>query len=487
MAPVFGRDVSPGPKESQLLLDKLQSDSMGVGLSMIVQKEIPISDLLLDLENPRLAQGQQNQTEALHAMLRAEGPKTLALAESISKEGVSPGERLLVMPSEQDAAHFVVLEGNRRLVALKILADPTLATAVLTPAQQKNLAKWSTEYKKRGEVDAVECVAFTSREEANPWIERRHQGEQGGVGIVPWGATEAARFAARRSGKVGPELQVLDFVAQHGQLDETTREKLHNVPITNLDRLIADKAVRDKLGLLIDSDGRVLTKYPVKETLKGLSRVISDLANGKIKVSDIYTAKHRQDYLREFKASNLPTPSKALPTPVQLTGGGGIEPPPTATPGPTKKPAPAPKPRATLIPITCKLVVPVAKIGNIYRELKRLRLEDYPNAVSVLLRVFLELSVDAVIASKKLMTDQQLSGSKLRDKLVRVADYLKSQGKLNEQQVKTVKKAASDQHLIYASITTLHQYVHNQNFSASPADLRTSWDNLQFLFEAIWP
>jgi hypothetical protein len=85
---------------------------------------------------------------------------------------------------------------------------------------------------------------------------------------------------------VGPELQVLDFVAQHGELDEATREKLHNVPITNLDRLIADKAVRDNLGLSIEIGGRVLTKYPVKETLKGLSRIISDLAEGKIKVGD---------------------------------------------------------------------------------------------------------------------------------------------------------------------------------------------------------
>lgn len=455
---------------------------------MTEQEEILVSDLLLDLENPRLAQGQQDQPAALHAMLRAEGPKTLALAESISKEGVSPGERLLVMPSEQEPGRFIVLEGNRRLVALKILADPGLATAVLTPAQQKNLLKWSAEYKKRGEIQVVECAVFPTREEANPWIERRHQGEQGGVGIVPWGATEAARFAARRSGKVGPELQVLDFVAQHGQMDESTREKLHNVPITNLDRLIADKAVRDKIGLSIDSEGRVLTKYPVKETLKGLSKIISDLADGKIKVGDIYTGKLRQEYLGKFKATELPTQSKELPGSVPLTGVGGVESPAAIIPGPGKKPtAPAPKPRATLIPSNCKLNVPVAKIGNIYKELKRLKLEDYPNAVSVLLRVFLELSSDAVIQKNKLMTEQQLSGSKLRDKLLKVADHLNNQGKLTDQQVKVIKKTATDQHLIYSSVTTLHQYVHNQNFSASPTDLRTAWDNLQFFFEAIWP
>lgn len=117
-------------------------------------------------------------------MLRAEGPKTLALAESVAQEGVSPMERLLVIPAEQDAGRFIVLEGNRRLTALKILAEPTLADTVLNPSQQKRLKKWSAEYKKRGEVDLLECVVFASREEANPWVERRHRGDQGGLGIV---------------------------------------------------------------------------------------------------------------------------------------------------------------------------------------------------------------------------------------------------------------------------------------------------------------
>lgn len=191
---------------------------------MIELKEIAVSNLLLDLQNPRLAVGQQNQPDTLHAMLRAEGPKTLALAESIAKEGLSPMERLVVMPSEQDAGRFMVLEGNRRLTALKILSEPSLVSPMLSAQQQKKLKSWSTEYKKH-EVDQIECVVFASRETAKPWLERRHRGDQGGLGIVRWGATEAARFDARQSGKYSVELQVLDYVVEHGDLDDKTREK----------------------------------------------------------------------------------------------------------------------------------------------------------------------------------------------------------------------------------------------------------------------
>lgn len=454
---------------------------------MTEKQEIGVNDLLLDLENPRLTEGQQNQPDTLHAMLRAETAKTLILAQSIAKEGLSPTERLIVMPSPQQIGQFIVLEGNRRLTALKVLANPALADPVLTPGQQKNLKSWQIEYLTHGAVDKVECVVFPSREEANPWIERRHRGEQGGAGVVAWGATESARFAARRSGKYSPELQVLDYVTKHAALDADTRDKLHNVSITNLDRLIADKDIRDKLGLEIDQDGHVLTRYPKKETLKGLTRIVHDLAHDKIKVKDIYTAKHRAQYLGKFKPSELPAAGQSLSAPVPLIGDGSTGVQPSAQSGATHKAASTPKPRTTVIPPTCKLTIASAKIQNIYRELRKLKLDDYPNAIAVLLRVFLELSVDEVIEKNKLMTEEQYKNAKLHNKLLKTAEHLKAKGRLNDKQVKAVTKIATDQHLFYSSVTTLHQYIHNQHFSASPSDLRAAWDNLQFLFEAIWP
>lgn len=452
---------------------------------MADQRSLAVTNLLLDLENPRLAEGQQNQPQTIHAMLRADGPKTLALAQSISEEGLSPMERLLVMPSPGDPNRYVVLEGNRRITALKILTEPALAEGGITAPQQKNLAKWSADYSKGSPVAEVECVVFGTREEANPWIERRHRGEQGGVGIVPWGATESARFDARRRGKHVPELQVLDFVVEHGALDAGTREKVHNVSITNLKRLVRDKAVRDALGLGLDADGRMTTEYPTKEVVKGLRRIVDDLAHERIKVADIYTAKDRQKYLQRFKATERPAKAAATGSARPLVGdpsaaaAGGVG-------GGVSAPARLPKQRATLIPSTCRLNIAVPKLLAVYRELRQLKLEEYPNGVGVLFRVFVELSVDEAIEKSKLMTAQQLSGSKLGAKLTSVAEYLEASGHITGQQAKAVKKAATDQHLLASSMTTLHQYVHNKHFSPSATDLRAGWDNLQPFLEAIW-
>ena len=221
-------------------------------------RSIVITNLLVDNLNPRLAEEQQNQPGTIHALLQAEGEKTLALAEDVANQGLSPADRFLVTPAPDGPNRFIALEGNRRLTALKILSEPKLADPALSKAEADRLRKWSVAYKKRGEIDAVDCAVFVSRTEAEPWIVRRHAGELEGVGIVRWGTTERQRFDARRSGKKSAELQVFDYVRERGSLDTAMCGKLGNFPITSLKRLLADRAVREALGVDIDRDGNVI-------------------------------------------------------------------------------------------------------------------------------------------------------------------------------------------------------------------------------------
>lgn len=452
---------------------------------MSERREIAVSNLLLDTQNPRLAQGQQSQLETLHAMLRAEGPKTLALAESIAHEGLSLVERLIVTPAPDQPKRYIVLEGNRRLTALRILSEPALAAPVLTSALMKKLTRWSADYRNRGEIARVECVVFENRDASSAWIERRHRGDQAGLGIVRWGATEAARFDARKpGGKYLPELQVLDFFFQHADIDDDTKQRLDKVSISNLERLISDKVVRQMIGLTVRK-GRVEALFPTEEVLKPLTRIMHDLAHEKVKVGHIYDADDRLAYVKSFKVGEMPKPSAALDDAEPLLP--DVAPAPTRSSGGTSdKTSKPPKPRTILIPGTCALKITVARLVDIARELRKLKLDDYPNAIGVLFRVFIELSVDEVVEKNKLMTVQQADNAKLRDKLTLVADHLQSQNLLTAQQARAVKKAATDQHLLHSSITTFHQYVHNKHFTPSPSDLRAAWDNLQLFIEAIW-
>lgn len=99
-------------------------------------RNVPVANLLLDAENPRLPGGYHTQRDTIHAVLRAEGAKTLALAGDVAEHGISPTERLAVIASETERGRFVVLEGNRRVTALRLLAEPSLATGFLASGSQ---------------------------------------------------------------------------------------------------------------------------------------------------------------------------------------------------------------------------------------------------------------------------------------------------------------------------------------------------------------
>lgn len=112
-------------------------------------KLIPVEQLRLDDENPRLAplvEGSRPTQEELVQFLWDE----MAVSElvlSIAANGYFPEEPLFVIPDKKKDS-YIVLEGNRRLAAVKILLDDSLRKKLkansmpqLTPQQKQDLSK----------------------------------------------------------------------------------------------------------------------------------------------------------------------------------------------------------------------------------------------------------------------------------------------------------------------------------------------------------
>jgi hypothetical protein len=323
----------------------------------------------------------------------------------------------------------------------------------------------------------MECVVFDSRAAAAHWIELRHTGENEGAGIVKWGGKETARFR-ERSGQKAPHLQVLDFLEQRGDI---TKETCRRVPVTSLKRLVSDPHVRSKLGIDLRSGVVVTRVADDNEIARGLKRVVEDIASGGVPVKEIYTTDDRKRYVDGLPPEDLPDVSNLMPESRPL----GSPPGPQDQKEPSTKPkAPPPsKKRSTLVPSGLGLSIDQTRINKICGELKKLKLQEYTNAVSVLFRVFLELSVDAYITANQLGTNEYAA---LGTKLLHVGDALKSRGKLDDQQLKTVRRAAEKDSFLGSTITTMHQYVHNQYFHPAPGDLIAAWDSWQPFIEAVW-
>ncbi len=238
-------------------------------------KSLKIDSLDLDLENPRirLATGQR---DAMQKIINEQKIKLINLAESIAEKEFSPIDRCLVVRSHLRSGHFIVLEGNRRVLAAKLLKNPALVRDLeMLEAHRKRLEKSAAAFNVKL-VEPVDCYEVSDRTEGVEWIKQRHSGEAEGRGIVSWSAIAVSRFKGRDAA-----LQALDFVVAHADLTEDQGDLIEaKFPLTTLDRLLSTPDVRTAIGFEL-LGGKLQTELPAEEALKPLRRIVIDLAEKK--------------------------------------------------------------------------------------------------------------------------------------------------------------------------------------------------------------
>ena len=171
---------------------------------------IPVSNLLVDVNNPRLADIKSTQTEAIRAIASQQKGKLLALANDIIAYGTDPSTLPIIVPFEKGSEHYVVLEGNRRVAVLKILENPDIVAGAVDNKLYQALIELSKQYQKEP-IKTLPCVILDEDEDVTHWVELRHTGQNKGAGVVNWGGAETARFR-QRSGNKEFHMQVLDFL-----------------------------------------------------------------------------------------------------------------------------------------------------------------------------------------------------------------------------------------------------------------------------------
>lgn len=432
---------------------------------------IPISSLLLDAENPRLPQPNVGQREVLRALASQQNRKLVALARDIVQHGINPTELLIVIRTGDDLGRYVVLEGNRRLAALKSLENPESLVGALQPNDLADIRKWAKQYQENP-IESLQCFIVDTKPDSQHWMELRHTGGQNeGASIVPWNADDSARFRAR-SGNTPFHTQALDFLEKRGDLTPDKRKKIKSA---SLKRIIGTPEVRQKLGIELD-DGMLRLLADERVVAKGLLHVINDLISGTIKTKDIYTKPQRVDYANKLPASLVVKPTILSGHGVSVGTKSGTTPPrPTGGSGPVVQ-------KDRLIPRGLVLNITDGRLQRIAKELKGLSLIEYTNAVSVLFRVFIELSTDDYISRQSLAP----ANDKLSTKLLAVTTDLISRKKLTTQQAAPVRLVCRKDSFLSPSIALMNEYVHSASIFPAPGDLRAYWDSVQPFIQAIW-
>jgi hypothetical protein len=434
---------------------------------------VPLARLRLNNENDRHGPV-PSEHEALGWLLTHHRDEMVNLAQDLAQFGLSPIESILVLPAGNDASgEFVVWEGNRRVAALKLLDDSNRA-------HDGTLRRRFTEIFGKAQVpvpDTIECVVAPSAEVADRLIELRHQGPQEGVGTLPWNPQQKERHQ-QRLGKRGRYALTQDVVdAFRDKLDPDLQERIRSprFAYSTVDRILKNAGARKFLGL--STDGGVLKRtLDERETLKGLTKILSDVADG-MPVGDVYRSKQIDEYLNGFGKKNRPNRKKALAAPVSLATSGEV--PVTRT---TARSRPLDRNRKRLIPAGISYRILRGRVNTIYHELRSLNVEANRNAVAVLFRVFLELSVDLYLDRHKILYQDR---EKLAHKTGRVVADLQKNGSLDRKGAKGINAAISSTHKPHA-IDTFHSYVHSYQYQPGPSDLNAAFDNLESFFAALF-
>ena len=147
----------------------------------------PLAGLHLDPENPRLPLEIRDAPEDEIAIFIERQYDPLNLARSVATHGYFPSEPMIVVPQD---GRDIVVEGNRRLVALRGLVDQDLRRRFARGREWDRLARMAEE---ANHIPLeVPVVVAASRLDVAPVIGYRHI-----TGILGWDPYSQARYVAQ--------------------------------------------------------------------------------------------------------------------------------------------------------------------------------------------------------------------------------------------------------------------------------------------------
>jgi hypothetical protein len=450
-----------------------------------------ISRLLLDSKNPRL--GRETMAGSPREIIQYlfEHDKTLEIAQSIVTRGYFPNEPLLAV---RENNQLVVVEGNRRLAALKALNDPTLLEGPMR-GKLERLAK------KIVDPDSIISVPVTSapnRRATDPLIAGRHIGTP----VLAWQAENRASFIVTKldEGYSNKELDeelgfsqlditsarrthAIAHMARSLDLPEEIKAKLENRPnnvLSTLERVFNSTIGRDYLKVRPDPDSGLRGTTSETEFLRGFTRLVRDVALGNVTSRTLNTNEDIRKYFNSWDPKELPAHKAGSFVPSDI-----IQNRPTAPSilrsNRTSKQAKSDKLSKTVLPNDFKIKFGNDRLKDIRNELTKLERDKFPNAGAILLRVFLELAIKHYLESIGELNvsnnNKEYTGLKiLSQRVIRVIKH-----KMPANKIRTVEKALKYDKSAPFTISELHGFVHGNDFP-SARDIFQFWKRTEPLF-----
>lgn len=254
---------------------------------------IPLEQLHLDLRNDRIGEA-EDESEATVRMFDEAGAHLRALAEHILANGMNRGTPLCLIPRPEGG--YTVVDGNRRLVTLRALTNPDII-----PTTQTEIRQAFERYNSRGAEfpSALPSVIYSTREEADIWVDLMHGGPGKGEGTVAWSSEAKANRRRRRKGVINPGHETWLWIRKTYSRDTVISDLYRRVKAkqyTFMDRLAKVDRFKQLLGLSFTAEGASSSKNPA-ELAPVVEKVLNDIDSGRIKARKLHTTDDIRQYV----------------------------------------------------------------------------------------------------------------------------------------------------------------------------------------------
>lgn len=179
---------------------------------------VSVEGLVLDRLNPRLVtvNGDASDEAIIAQLYRSEDLGELL--QSIAANGYLDIEPLIVLKEHE---HLVVLEGNRRLAAIRLFREPQLAARIAERERLRiTVPEFSAEH--RSTLDRVSVYRVDSRDDARSFIGFKHIN-----GAAKWESYAKAKFAA--DWYRADEISLSDIASRIGDKHDTVKRMVNAI------------------------------------------------------------------------------------------------------------------------------------------------------------------------------------------------------------------------------------------------------------------
>lgn len=441
-----------------------------------------VNSVYLDTKNIRIPMTDTAQDAILQDLFSNED--ALELVKSIVQYGMFPDEFPILV---KEKGKLIVIEGNRRLAALKALDNPNRVPYF----------KDKIKSLKNPKISKFRAVLAPSREKATQLIANKHT-----INLRrPWKPLRQAYFYKSQieNGKTIEELKIeypghditkfIKMLEAHHLAKSITYDNdivslvVHDerkFPITNLERMYDDAFVTDYLGINFDSNGKVKGNTKAEDFKKAYKRIVDDIALDNLNSRNTNNKEQRQKYIKSLPKDLAPEKTNKTTFTTKSFKETKVD------KDELSKSVKSIKRQKGLIPSFIPFNLEHSSLREIYEELRSIPVKDYPNAAHDLLRSFLECSLVAYLKTTeeyKLVEKNSKHNPKLDEMLTFIlSDKCTS---IDDNNLKQVIEHIKSHYTQAYSLARLNMINHNETWVSTEKEVRAAWNKIEPLMKYL--